>query len=115
MLAEAMSPQLAEYYGRAMSRLASTLEHNIDPRASVRRLARRVVADRGLPAQLIPAFEIYARSKAEEFLLDLDNWIATQPPSESPTPDSVDVGVYVFSYIDRPLDAEPLNRLVGPS
>lgn len=114
MLADAMSPQLAEYYGRAMSRLASTLEYNIDPRNSVRRLARRVTADRGLPAELIPAFETYARGKAEELLLDLDNWIATQLASEAQSPDSVDVGVYVFSYIDRHVGTEPLNRLVGP-
>jgi hypothetical protein len=114
MLAETMSPQLVEYYGRAMSRLASTLEHNIDPRNSVRRLARRVTADRGLPAQLIPEFETYARGKADEFLLDLDNWIATQASEEAHSPDPVDVGVYVFSHTERLADSGPLDRLVGP-
>ena len=115
MLTETMSPQLAEYYGRAMSRLASTLEHNIDPRNTARRLTRRVVADRGLPTQLIPEFETYARGKADEFLRDLDNWIATQASDEAHSLDPVDVGVYVFSYADRPIDAEPLPlaRLVG--
>lgn len=114
MIAESMSPQLVEYYGKAMTRLASTLEHNIDPRKPVRRLARRVTADRGLPAHLIAEFEVYARGKAEEFLLDLDNWIATRAADESASQDSVDVGVHVFSYADRRDSTELLARLVDP-
>ena len=113
MLAETMSPQLTEYYGRAMSRLASTLDHNIDPRNSARRLARRVTADRGLPAQLIPEFESYARGKADEFLLDLDNWITTRTSEEVHSPVPIDVGIYVFSHTEAPADSEPLHRLAG--
>ncbi len=113
MLDEAMSAELIEYYGRGMSRLAATLAHNFDS-VKPRLLARRVVADRGLPIALVPAFEKYARSKAADFLLDLDNWLASQAPNDLDSADRVDVGIYVFSYSERASIDEPLNRLVKP-
>ncbi len=110
-LDEGMSVELIEYYGRGMSRLAATLEHNFDSSKS-RLLARRVLADRGLPISLIPAFEKFARAKAGDFLLDLDNWIASQVPNDLRSTDRVDVGVYVFSYSERASVDEPLRGLV---
>ena len=86
-----------------MSRLASTLEYNLDPRHSEKRLDRRVVADKGLSISMLPAFESYARGKAVDFLLELDNWVSTRtPPQEAGSQDDlrVGVGVNVFLFVD---------------
>jgi hypothetical protein len=75
MMPEPMSPQQIEYFGNTLTRLAQTLEFNMDPKNTNKRLERFVLADRGLPADVLPTFESYARERATEFLLDLDNWL----------------------------------------
>ena len=94
------SPQLIEHFGRTLSRLAATLEYNMDPRHSVRRLERRVAADRGLPVELIPEFEKFARSRAVDFLVELDNWLAPYLSEEVESTERIETGVNVFLYAD---------------
>ena len=99
MLTEGISPQRIEYHTNSLSRLATTLEHNMDIAHLDKRLERRVRADSGLPLELLPAFEDYARGKANEFLLELDNWLASQPDAEFGTDERIDVGVSTFFYV----------------
>lgn len=99
MLTEGISPQRIEYHTNALSRLATTLEHNMDIAHLDKRLERRVRADSGLPLELLPAFEDYARGKANELLLELDNWLASQPDAEFGTDERIDVGVSTFFYV----------------
>ncbi len=77
MMPEPMSPQQVEYFGNTLTRLAQTLEFNMDPKNPNKRLERFVLADRGLPSEVLPTFESYARERATEFLVDLDNWADT--------------------------------------
>lgn len=94
------SPQLLEHFGRTLSRFAATLEYNTDPRHANKRLERRVAADRGLPAELIPEFEKYARGRAVDFLVELDNWLAPYVSEEGDSTDRIETGVNVFLYAD---------------
>lgn len=96
------SPQLLEHFGRTLSRFAATLEYNTDPQHSDKRLERRVAADRGLPAELIPEFEKYARGRAVDFLVELDNWLAPYVSEEAENADRIETGVNVFLYVDSP-------------
>ena len=107
------SPQFIEHFGITLSRLAATMEYNMDPSNTDRRLQRRVTADRGLPLELVPAFEKYARSKATEFLLDLDNWLASRASDDSDAGERLDAGVNVFLYITPSAREEPLALLVN--
>ena len=103
MVPDTMSPEMIDHYGDRMSRLAATLEYNLDPRHSEKRLDRRVVADKGLSISMLPAFESYARGKAVDFLLELDNWVSTRtPPQEAGSEDDLRVGagVNVFLFVD---------------
>lgn len=103
MVPDTMSAEMVDHYGDRMSRLASTLEYNLDPRHSEKRLDRRVVADKGLSISTLPAFESYARGKAVDFLLELDNWVSTRtPPQDAGSQDDlrVDAGVNVFLFVD---------------
>jgi Family of unknown function (DUF6502) len=115
MMPVPMSPQQLEYFGNTLTRLAKTLEYNMDPQNPQKRLERFVVADRGLPRELLSQFERYARERTSEFLLDLDNWLT--PHSASDGADfsgRVGTGLNVFLYVDSPEDEKPLASLVAP-
>lgn len=112
MMPEPMSPQQIEYFGNAMTRLANTLEHNMNPKNAGKRLERYVIADRGLPPEVVPAFEEYARAKTADFLVDLDNWLIPYSSAESITSQRVSTGLNVFLYVEPPRDEEPLRTLM---
>jgi hypothetical protein len=113
MMPEPMSPQQVEYFGNTLTRLAKTLEFNMSPRNSEKRLERFVVADRGLPEEVLPQFASYARERTSEFLLDLDNWLTPYSSSEDTDPSPrIATGVNVFLYVDPSLEDKPLASLV---
>jgi hypothetical protein len=116
MMPEPMSPQQVEYFGNTLTRLAQTLEFNMDPKNSNKRLERFVLADRGLPADVLPKFENYARERATEFLLDLDNWLTPYSASNS-VDDSPRIasGLNIFLYVEPPADKSALADLVQPT
>lgn len=115
MLPDPGSPQVIEHVGRTLSRLGATLEYNRNPRHSEKRLERRAAADRGLPPELLPEFEKFARSRANDFLVDLDNWLAPYASDEPDGSDRVDTGVNVFLYVDPPPSDGPLASLLAQS
>lgn len=115
MLPDPGSPQVIEHVGKTLSRLGATLEHNRNPRQVKKRLERRVTADRGLPPELVPEFEKYARSRAVDFLVELDNWLAPYAAEELDASERVDAGVNVFLYVDSLVSEEPLTSLLAPS
>jgi hypothetical protein len=114
MMSGLVSPTVIEHFGRTLSRLASTLEYNMDPRNTGNKLLdRRAVADRGLPNGLIPEFEDFARTRAANFLTELDNWLTPYAADESSTGNRIDAGVHVFLYAEPPLGDESLASLVS--
>jgi hypothetical protein len=116
MMPEPMSPQQIEYFGNTLTRLAKTLEFNMNPQHSEKRLERFVIADRGLPAEVLPQFASYARDRTSEFLLDLDNWLTPYSKSEGDdTSPRIPTGVNVFLYVDPPVDETPLDSLIQPA
>jgi len=116
MLTDPASPTLIERFGTRVSQLAATLEYNIGSTSAEKRLDREVSADRGLPRELVPAFESYARTKAANFILELDNWLAFHAKVQDPPlgePCQFDAGVGVFMHVDPPpTKQEPLASLV---
>jgi hypothetical protein len=110
-LPDAASPEMIEHVGRTLSRLAATLEFNMDPRHPEKRLERRVMADRGLPLELVPEFEKFARTRALDMLVDLDNWLGRHASDEDDGADRVDAGLSVFLYVDTSSLEDPLASL----
>jgi hypothetical protein len=115
MMPESMSPQQIEYFGNALTRLATTLEHNMNPRNPEKRLERFVVADRGLPTEAISAFEEYARAKTADFLVDLDNWLIPYSSADSASTERLSTGLNVFLYVEPPKNEAPLRSLMHKS
>ncbi|HEY1891131.1 MAG TPA: DUF6502 family protein [Steroidobacteraceae bacterium] len=115
MVPDSASPQLYEHFGDRMSRFAATLEYNMNPTHPNRRLERFVMADRGLPPELVPEFERYLTSRAADFLVDLDNWLAPYAADESNQSGRVATGVDVFSFVEPDMPDtpdEPLASLI---
>lgn len=112
MMSAPASPRFSEHFGSTLSRFATTLEYNMDAENTDKRLQRRVAADGGLPLELVPAFEKYARTKANEFLLDLDNWLASRISADSDAEDRLDAGVNVFLYMVPRAEEKPLASMV---
>jgi hypothetical protein len=108
------SPRLIEHFGMTLSRLAATLEYNMRPEHTEKRLERFVIADRGLTPELVPEFEAYVRDRAADFVSDLDNWLAPYASEEPDAAERVDTGVNVFLYAEPPLEDEPLTSMDPP-
>lgn len=115
MMREPMSAPQIEYFGNTITRLTETLEFNMNPKNPTKRLERFVIADRGLPPDVIPKFEAYARERATELLLDLDNWLTPYSAPAAPEEESsrIPTGLNIFLYVEPAPDQRPLPSLVN--
>jgi hypothetical protein len=106
MLQRELSPQQLEYLGTAFSRFANTLQFNSDSNNSRKLLERFVISDRGLSLEVLQKFQDYSKIKANEFLVDLDNWLApyTKVGEPNEATEKYDTGVNVFNFV------EPRNK-----
>jgi hypothetical protein len=111
MMPEPMSPQQVENFGNTLTRLAQTLEFNMDPKNSNKRLERFVLADRGLPARCSAEVRELCPRTSDRVLLDLDNWLTPYSASNS-ADDSPRIasGLNIFLYVDPPADEKALAR-----
>ena len=110
---EEMSPAQLEFFGNALTRLANTLQYNMDRRNSEKRLERSVISGRGLPSDLVPIFEKYAREKVSELLVELDNWLSPYSAEGQAGNNFERVGLAVFQFIDPTVDTTPLGDQVA--
>jgi hypothetical protein len=108
-----MSSEQLEYFINTLTRLARTLEFNMEPAQNAKRVERFVVADRGLPIDAVAKFEEFVRKQSSAFLLDLDNWLSpygsTDAEERSPR---LQTGVHVFMYVEENQTVTPLPELV---
>jgi hypothetical protein len=111
------SPHGIENFGASLAQLIRTLEYNLNSAsAKNNRLERFVSADQGLPARLLPSFHDFAKERANQFLLDLDDWVArfssTVIDQEGPR---TEAGINVFFFVESPPDPRTLSTLVQPA
>ena len=111
---EEMSPAQLEFFGNALTRLASTLQFNLDSANIEKRLERSVQSDRGLPVDVVPVFEKHVRERVTELLTDLDNWLSPYSAQSQPGIKFQKVGLAVFQFVDSPSEETPLSESVAP-
>jgi len=112
---EEMSPAQLEFFGNALTRLADTLQFNMDPRNSAKRLEQSVISDRGLPKSVLPIFEKYVRERVTELLVEIDNWLSPYSANDAnPDEPPERVGLAVFQFVDRVADRKPMHEIVAP-
>ena len=111
---EEMSPAQLEFFGNALTRLAGTLQFNLDRLNTGKRLERSVQSDKGLPADVIPIFEKHVRERVTELLTDLDNWMSPYSSQLKPGDPAQKVGLAVFQFVDPAPDSNSLKDKVSP-
>ena len=109
---EEMSPAQLELFGSALTRLADTLQFNMDHKNTTKRLEQAVTSDRGLPKDVVPIFEKYVRERVTELLVEIDNWLS--PYSAENSEPNERIGLAVFQFIDRVADVQPMRDRVAP-
>ena len=107
-------PHGIEYFGTALAHLIQTHEYNFNPEnVEKKRLERFVSADQGLPSELVPSFHTFARERANQLLLELDDWFAHFSDATIGEEDPrATAGVDVFFYVEPPSDPRPLSTLI---
>jgi hypothetical protein len=111
---EEMSPAQLEVFGNALTRLADTVQFNMDARNVEKRLEQSVISDHGLPKDVVPIFEKYVRERVMELLIEIDNWLSPYSTKESPHSEPAErIGVAVFQFVDRPPDRTPMKDKVS--
>ena len=74
-----LDPAAIERLGRIVGRLANTLDFNNEiQEADLKRFERDVTTDVGLSESQYRQFRIYLKSKCQELLVTIDNWLANQ-------------------------------------
>lgn len=110
---EEMSAAQLEFFANALTRLADTVQFNLDPKNSSKRLEQSVISDHGLPKEIVPVFEKYVRERVMELLVEIDNWLSPYSTKESPHAEPAErIGVAVYQFVDRPADRQPLKDKV---
>lgn len=109
---EELSPAQLEFFGNALTRLASTLQFNMDSKNVEKRVERSVVSSRGLPKDIVPVFEKHAREKVTELLVELDNWLSPYAVGVQKPGEFERVGLAVFQFIDPVADTTALREKV---
>ncbi len=107
---EPLSAEMLEYFGTAMTNLASTLQYNMDAKSSPKRIERSVFPDGGLPEECMGEFEAYVRDRTYAMLSDIDDWLAALARRPIKRPEvRIPTGVSVFQYVapgDAAIDLE---------
>ena len=117
VVADVMSPVMLEYFGNAVTDLATTIQHNMSAEKADKRLERSVFADHGLTPSQLPAFENFARARVQQLIVDVDNWLSTDGKrlDTREVEPVLDVGINIFQYVrarepEGPLDLPDVDR-----
>ena len=102
---ESLHPDALERLGGVIKNFVATVEFNTEKSApGSGRFERVVFADNGLRIELLPSFDRLLRTKGQQLLVELDNWLSAQESSES-VDDSyvttIKTGVGIYHFIEE--------------
>ncbi len=97
---QATSPQQLDIFGQSAYDLLATLDNNINPHSTERRL-QRSVAYKHLPPEVLDEFQQFSRAEGEKLLVKLNSWLAERDlsPAQQEQADiqyRAGVGIYYF-------------------
>jgi len=102
---ERLNADALERFGEVVRNFIETYEFNLtttDPAA--RRFERIVFADDGLRASLMPAFNQLVRTKGQQLLEELDNWLSAQeltPTAKNKSEARIKTGLGIYHFIEE--------------
>jgi hypothetical protein len=115
VIPEPMSPVNLENFGNVLTRLAQTLEINMNEKNEFKRLERSVYADNGLTVEELGLFEKYIRERVQVLIADIDDWLVRldKPDESQPEVQRYPAGLNFFQYVDDQIDDKDLKELLG--
>lgn len=100
-----LHPDALERLGTVVNNFVTTYEYNMTHREQGgTRFERVVYADKGLRADLMPAFDKLIRTKGLQLLIELDNWLSAQEISATAKlqdPPRVNTGVGIYHFVEQ--------------
>ncbi len=102
---ESLHPDALERLGEVIKNFVSTVEFNTEKSApGAGRFERVVFADNGLRIELLPSFDRLLRTKGQQLLVELDNWLSAQESHESAENSeitTIKTGVGIYHFIEE--------------
>jgi hypothetical protein len=104
-----VDPAAIERLGKIVGRLANTLDFNNEVQeVDLKRFERDVTTDVGLTESQYRQFRIYLKSKCQELLVTIDNWLASQEGRFKPDLDErrlperkITTGIGIFHFVEE--------------
>ena len=108
-----LSPELINRLGELGYRVFSTAATNIDNDTLGRGyFDRNVFADEGCTDEVIEEFDRVIRGRGQQFLEELDIWLAANNRPGRKGEEKKNTGLYMFHYVEKPSESQTLRDLL---
>ena len=110
---ERLSPELLERFGDVAHNFFSTAAANIEKSEQGAGFFERVVyAEEPITKEIIAQFDMYVKTRGQEFLEELDNWFVRKQEEASSNQERFDTGFGMFHYVESKEDKQSLRGLL---
>ena len=110
---EALSGELVERLGEVTHNFFSTAARNIEKKGPDDGLFERIVfAEHGVTPNTVRLFDRFVKSRGQEFLEELDSWLAAREKEEKDVARSVQTGFGMYHYIEEQEEKTTLRDLL---
>lgn len=110
---EALSGELVERLGEVTHNFFSTAARNIEKKGPDDGLFERIVfAEHGVTPNTVQLFDQFVKSRGQEFLEELDNWLVARQKEEKDVTRSVQTGFGMYHFIEDPEEKSTLTDLL---
>lgn len=110
---ERLSPELLERFGDVAHNFFSTAAANIEKSEQGAGFFERVVyAEEPITKEIIAQFDMYVKTRGQEFLEELDNWFVRKQKEANSNQERFDTGFGMFHYVESKEDKQSLRGLL---
>jgi hypothetical protein len=110
---EALSGELVERLGEVTHNFFSTAARNIEKKGPDDGLFERIVfAEHGVTPNTVELFDQFVKSRGQEFLEELDNWLVARQKKEKDVERTIQTGFGMYHYIEDPAEKTTLRDLL---
>ena len=110
---ERLSPELLERFGDVAHNFFSTAAANIEKSEQGAGFFERVVyAEEPITKEIIAQFDLYVKTRGQEFLEELDNWFVRKQKEADNNQERFDTGFGMFHYVESQEDKQSLRGLL---
>jgi hypothetical protein len=110
---ERLSPELLERFGDVAHNFFSTAAANIEKSEQGAGFFERVVyAEEPITKEMIAQFDLYVKTRGQEFLEELDNWFVRKQEEVDRKQERFDTGFGMFHYVETKEDKQSLRGLL---